>query len=220
MSSLHKEQNIVLFESSTNLKNIEKFISKNDSIIITFDYKSHELLTLRKVSHKVSDSFLDEKDIHFLQKETYRLTKWFETKVSDSITYGNINLGELFYIDLYFILLPAMKKFFEIIQINKKYPNANFFASSIHYEMTKQFSKSVISLGGKKLSPKFGELRNKFTTKPLGIMKYIENLNTKYPQKEPLDPVIKLKLDKDFYPVIKELEIIINRNLSTWYKNN
>ena len=155
MSSLHKEQNIVLFESSTNLKNIEKFISKNDSIIITFDYKSHELLTLRKVSHKVSDSFLDEKDIHFLQKETYRLTKWFETKVSDSITYDNINLGELFYIDFYFILLPIMKKFFEVMRIIKKHPNAKFFASSDHYEIIKQFSQSVISLGGKKLSTKF-----------------------------------------------------------------
>ena len=155
MSSLHKEQNIVLFESSTNLKNIEKFISKNDSIIITFDYKSHELLTLRKVSHKVSDSFLDEKDIHFLQKETYRLTKWFETKVSDSITYDDINLGELFYIDFYFILLPIMKKFFEVMRIIKKYPNDKFFASSDHYDIIKQFSQSVISLGGKKLSTKF-----------------------------------------------------------------
>ena len=155
MTSSHKEQNIVLFESSTNLKNIEKFISKNDSIIITFDYKSHELLTLRKVSHKVSDSFLDEKDIHFLQKETYRLTKWFETKVSDSITYDNINLGELFYIDFYFILLPIMKKFFEVMRIIKKHPNAKFFASSDHYEIIKQFSQSVISLGGKKLSTKF-----------------------------------------------------------------
>ena len=155
MSSLHKEQNIVLFESSTNLKNIEKFISKNDSIIITFDYKSHELLTLRKVSHKVSDSFLDEKDIRFLQKETYRLTKWFETKVSDSITYDNINLGELFYIDFYFILLPIMKKFFEVMRIIKKYPNARFFASSDHYDIIKQFSQSVISLGGKKLSTRF-----------------------------------------------------------------
>ena len=155
MSSLHKEQSIVLFESSTNLKNIEKFISKNDSIIITFDYKSHELLTLRKVSHKVSDSFLDEKDIHFLQKETYRLTKWFETKVSDSITYDNINLGELFYIDFYFILLPIMKKFFEVMRIIKKYPNARFFASSDHYDIIKQFSQSVISLGGKKLSTRF-----------------------------------------------------------------
>ena len=155
MSSLHKEQNIVLFESSTNLKNIEKFISKNDSIIITFDYKSHELLTLRKVSHKVSDSFLDEKDIHFLQKEAYRLTKWFKTKVSDSITYDNINLGELFYIDFYFILLPIMKKFFEVMRIIKKHPNAKFFASSGHYEIIKQFSQSVISLGGKKLSTKF-----------------------------------------------------------------
>ena len=155
MSSLHKEQSIVLFESSTNLKNIEKFISKNDSIIITFDYKSHELLTLRKVSHKVSDSFLDEKDIRFLQKETYRLTKWFETKVSDSITYDDINLGELFYIDFYFILLPIMKKFFEVMRIIKKHPNAKFFASSDHYEIIKQFSQSVISLGGKKLSTKF-----------------------------------------------------------------
>ena len=155
MSSFHKEQNIVLFESSTNLNNIEKFISKNDSIIITFDYKSHDLLTLRKISHKISDSFLDEKDIHFLQKETYRLTKWFETKVSDSITYDNINLGELFYIDFYFILLPIMKKFFEIMQIIKKYSNAKFFASSAHYDMIKQFSQSVIPLGGKKLSTKF-----------------------------------------------------------------
>ena len=48
MSSLHKEQNIILFESSSDLKNIEKFISKNNSLIITFDHKSHEILTLQK----------------------------------------------------------------------------------------------------------------------------------------------------------------------------
>ena len=155
MSSLHKVQNIVLFESSTNLKNIEKFISKNDSLIITFDYKSHEILTLRKIPHDVSDSCLDEQDIHFLQEETYRLTKWFETKISDSITYENINLGELFYIDFYLILLPILKKFFEVIRISKKHPNAKFFASSAYYSMIKQFSQSVISLGGKKLSDKF-----------------------------------------------------------------
>ena len=179
MSSLHKEQNIVLFESSTNLKNIEKFISKNDSIIITFDYKSHELLTLRKVSHKVSDSFLDEKDIHFLQKETYRLTKWFETKVSDSITYDNINLGELFYIDFYFILLPIMKKFFEVMRIIKKHPNAKFFASSGHYEIIKQFSQSVISLGGKKLSTKFylDVISNRFE---IGGKNFTINLSKKH----------------------------------------
>ena len=155
MSSLDKEQNIVFFESSTDLKNIEKFIPKNGSVIITFDYKSHEILTRRKISHEISDSFLDEKDIYFLQQEAYRLTKWFETEVSDSITYENINLGELFYIDFYFILLPILKKFFEITQIIKKYPHAKFFTSSAHYEMIKQFSSSVISLGGKKLPVKF-----------------------------------------------------------------
>ena len=155
MSSLDKEQNIVFFESSTDLKNIEKFIPKSCSVIITFDYKSHEILTRRKISHKISDSFLDENDIYFLQQEAYRLTKWFETEVSDSITYENINLGELFYIDFYFILLPILKKFFEITRIIKKYPHAKFFTSSAHYEMIKQFSSSVISLGGKKLPVKF-----------------------------------------------------------------
>ena len=155
MNSLHKERNIVLFESSTNLKNMEKFISKNSSLIITFDYKSHEILSSKKIPHEVSDSFLNEEDNHFLQKKTFQLTKWYETKISDSITYENINLGELFYIDFYLILLPIMKKFFEIMQITKKHPNAKFFASSAHYEMIKQFSQSVISLGGKKLSAKF-----------------------------------------------------------------
>ena len=155
MSSLDKEQNIVFFESSTDLKNIEKFIPKSGSVIITFDYKSHEILTRKKISHKISDSFLDENDIYFLQQEAYRLTKWFETEVSDSITYENINLGELFYIDFYFILLPILKKFFEITRIIKKYPHAKFFTSSAHYEMIKQFSSSVISLGGKKLPVKF-----------------------------------------------------------------
>ena len=155
MSSLDKEQNIVFFESSTDLKNIEKFIPESGSVIITFDYKSHEILARRKISHKISDSFLDENDIYFLQQEAYRLTKWFETEVSDSITYENINLGELFYIDFYFILLPILKKFFEIIRITKKYPHAKFFTSSAHYEMIKQFSSSVISLGGKKLPVKF-----------------------------------------------------------------
>ena len=164
MSSLDKEQNIVFFESSTDLKNIEKFIPKNSSVIITFDYKSHEILTRRKISHKISDSFLDENDIYFLQQEAYRLTKWFETEVSDSITYENINLGELFYIDFYFILLPILKKFFEITRIIKKYPHAKFFTSSAHYEMIKQFSSSVISLGGKKLPVKFylDTMSNKF----------------------------------------------------------
>ena len=48
-----------------------------------------------------------------------------------------------------------MKKFFEVMRIIKKYPNARFFASSDHYDIIKQFSQSVISLGGKKLSTRF-----------------------------------------------------------------
>ena len=213
MTSSHKEQNIVLFESSTDLKNIEKFIPKNDSAIITFDYKSHEILTIRRVPHEVSDSFLDEKDIHFLQKETYRLTRWFETKISDSVTYENINLGELFYIDFYFILLPVMKKFFEITRIIKKYPNANFFASSAHHDMIKQFSQHVISLGGKKLSAKFYldvisnrfEIGGKYVTVNLSkkrynsLKKFSEKIMIKKIQK--LNPSKKTILFTEFDPL-------------------
>ena len=186
MCSLHKEQNIVLFESDTNLKNVKKFISKNESLIITFDYKSHEILSRRKIPHKISDSFLGEKDIHFLQKESFRLAKWFETQISDYITHENINLGELFYMDFYVFSLPVIKKFFEITQIVKKYPNAKFFVSPDHYEMVKQFSKSIISLGGKK-SP----------TQPfLDILSYRFKIGGKY---------FTIKLSKKLYNSLKKL---------------
>ena len=150
MSSSQKEQNIVLFDSGTDLKDLKKSLSKNRQIIITFDYKSHEILSREKIPHEISDSFLGEKDIHYLHKESLRLAKWFETKISDSVTYDGINLGELFYIDFYVFSLPIIKKFFEIIQIVKKYSNAKFFVSPAHYEMIKQFSQSIISLKGKK----------------------------------------------------------------------
>ena len=213
MNSLDKEQNIVFFESSTDLKNIEKFSPKNDSVIITFDYKSHEILTRKKISHKTSDSFLDENDVYFLQQEAYRLTKWFETEVSDSITYENINLGELFYIDFYFILLPVLKKFFEITRIIKKYPHAKFFTSSAHYEMVKQFSPSVISLGGKKLPVKFYldtmtnkfEIGGKYVTINIpkkrynSLKKLTEKIMVKNPQK--MNPSKKTILLAEFDPL-------------------
>ena len=186
MCSLHKEQNIVLFESDTNLKNVKKFIPKNESLIITFDYKSHEILSRRKIPHKISDSFLGEKDIHFLQKESFRLAKWFETQISDYITHENINLGELFYMDFYVFSLPVIKKFFEITQIVKKYPNAKFFVSPDHYEMVKQFSKSIISLGGKK-SP---------TQSFLDILSYRFEIGGKY---------FTIKLSKKLYNSLKKL---------------
>jgi len=164
MNSSDKEQNIILFDSGTNIKNIKKLILKNASLVITFDYKSHEILSRRKILHKISDSFLEEKDIHFLQQESFRLAKWFETKISRQITYENINLGELFYIDFFVFSLPIIKKFFEFIKITTEYPNAKFFASPAHYEMIQQFSKSIILLDGKKPSTKFSldVLSNRF----------------------------------------------------------
>lgn len=155
MSSLNKEQNIVLFDSNTNLKNLKNIISKKKSLIITFDYKSHEILSRKKIPHEISDTFLDQNKLQFLQNESFRLAKWFETKISQSIIYKNINLGELFYIDFYVFLLPILKKVFETIQISKQYPKANFFASYALYEMIKPLSKYVISLGGKKYSTQF-----------------------------------------------------------------
>ena len=58
MSSSQKEQNIVLFDSGTDLKDLKKSLSKNQQIIITFDYKSHEILSREKIPHEISDSFL------------------------------------------------------------------------------------------------------------------------------------------------------------------
>ena len=66
-------------------------------------------------------------------------------------------------------------------------------------------------------SPILGKMRSKCNINSLGIMKFIERVNTRYIVKSAIETKLKERLDKEFFPIIKELEKIINRDLSQWY---
>src|SRR3989344_6865945 len=134
--------NIVLFDSTSNieiLKNLEK-----DTLIITFDYKSHKLLSKNKIEHDISEKYLSEQDFKKIYKYSWTFSKWSDkSEISKELLYENINLGKLFYIEFHHFLVPIIKKFVEVIKIFNKYQGSSFFISSTLYNIAKQIIPSV-----------------------------------------------------------------------------
>ena len=50
---------IILFYSNSSIDDIEAFFNKPDSLIISFDFTSHKLLTKHKIPHRISDDWID-----------------------------------------------------------------------------------------------------------------------------------------------------------------
>ena len=82
----------------------------------------------------------------------------------------------------------------------------------------KTFRLKILRNLVKKYSPHLGDLRSKFINKPLGVMKFIEKINIRYIEKSLIDVKEKEKLDDEFFLIIKELEDVINKDLSHWYE--
>lgn len=140
--------NIVLFDSTSNieiLKNLEK-----DTLIITFDYKSHKLLSKNKIEHDISDKYLSEQDFIKIYKHSWIFSKWSDkSEISKELLYENINLGKLFYIEFHHYLVPIIKKFIEVIKIFNQYKTSKFFTSYTFYNMVKLIIPSVNLIGKK-----------------------------------------------------------------------
>ena len=47
-------------------------------------------------------------------------------------------------------------------------------------------------------------------------MKNLERINRKVIDREPMNPILKMKLMNEFLPVVNNLEKIISRDLSNW----
>jgi hypothetical protein len=119
-----------------------------------------------------------------------------------------------------FILLDELKnnvdetykKLLQFLEVNSSFtPKYNIV------NPYKTFRLKIIRDFIKKYSPYFGDLRSKFMNKPLGIMKFVEKINVRYIEQSLIDSRTKEKLDEEFFPIIKELEEIINKDLSHWY---
>jgi len=51
------------------------------------------------------------------------------------------------------------------------------------------------------------------------LYKFLRDINTKYQPRKPLDPTLRKTLIINFTPEIKELEKLIDKDLSHWYKD-
>ena len=146
----------IFLESNFNLKKIIKKISSSNIEIVTFDYKSHKILENEKISHRISDNYLSENDIEKIKNKSYSLTNWFQNeKISKLLTYENINIGSLFYVEFHYFLLSFLKKFLEIHRIITSNNNAKFYCVGSLADMTKQFSVETEDLGDENNSTEF-----------------------------------------------------------------
>lgn len=141
-----KYEKIILFDSSSKFRDLDKFID-DDNLIITFDYKSHTLLSQKNVKHTVSDTYLTTNEIASLQHSSYVYSKFFnDKKLSNSSIYKGIQLGDLFYIELYMFLAPFLKKFSEIQKIYERYSAIGFASSPNLVNLVELFTKNVVQI--------------------------------------------------------------------------
>ncbi len=146
--------NFILFDFSNSYEAIEKI--KNESVIITFDYESHELLKNKKIPHKISDEFINTEIAKKITNRNYELLKWYELKiVRDKLSFHGVNIPKLFTDEFTPSLLKLLKKIVEIKNILQRFPDSKIYASDELSDIAKIFTSSVIKIGVKKKSEKF-----------------------------------------------------------------
>jgi len=142
---------VILLDSSSD-KEVKDLTQQQNVIIITFDYESHKTLSRNNIVHEISDSYVDENDLKTIQKNSYSLVKWYEDPlIANLIDYKGINLGSLFYLEFYYMLIPFLKKFVEVTKIIKKYPTQTFVCSSKLYDIAKTITPSAVRIQNEKI---------------------------------------------------------------------
>jgi len=133
---------IFLFDSSCDLKELKQGMENKNSLVITFDYESHQLLNRNNIKHKISDIYLNYIDLETIQKKSYQLVEWFKEEKSNELEYKGINIGHLIQVEFNYFLVPFLKNLVSIIRINQMHNNAEFIASAL-YEIIKTFTNNV-----------------------------------------------------------------------------
>ena len=185
--TMDNHNSVVLFDSSCNIDELTSAKIEN-SLIITFDYNSHKNLEKFGINHVISDSYLDQSFLSSIEKICYGLSRWYTQKsIEKTVEYDGLNLGEFFYIELYEILIPFLKKFFEISKIFEENRQSSFLTSNNLYDIIHSFSDDIKILQKAntiksefdyshidipfKLGPKSSHIR-------IGRSKYLKLLNT------------------------------------------
>ena len=147
-----QESLVLLFDSSSTIDQIKKFVEQKIKII-TFDYESHKMLSKNNIDHEISDNYISDTDLQIIQNDSYNLSKWFlEPSISKLIEYEGVNLGKLLHVEFTLFLIKFLKKFLEILQISKKYVNVKFVTSHELYDIANSITNNITKLEGKQIT--------------------------------------------------------------------
>ena len=157
MSSNRQEsENIILIDSSISENILNDITQKKHFKIITFDYASHHKLLNLKISHEISDNYLDDSDLDYIQNKSYDFSKWAEnSEISKLLDYEGFNLGNFYYIEIFIFLLPFLKKFLELKKIYKKYPDHFFHSSGMLNELRELLGMPGLIINNSKFDQSF-----------------------------------------------------------------
>ena len=115
-----------MFDSSCNLKELNQDIEDENSLVITFDYESHQLLNKNNIKHEISDNYLNRLELETIQKKSYELVEWFKEEKPNELEYKGINVGSLMRVEFNYFLVPFLKNF--VFQNTIFYPKWPFWA--------------------------------------------------------------------------------------------
>lgn len=112
---------LILIEGNEDVKNIEKLIT-NESIVVCFDYQSHEKLTVKNLKHNKLDDYLTNDDEKSIDQKAVDLTiNWYKhDKIKKYLEYDGINLGKLLEIELIWYFFEYTKRIGGLIKILEK----------------------------------------------------------------------------------------------------
>lgn len=134
---------VILCDSSSKLEDIVKIHNKTNALIITFDYISHNYFLKNNLKHTLSDDCLSDEDLDNIQDLSYKFSSWYnESFISNLIQHEDINIGELYYIELGYFLSPLLKKIHELKKITSAFENPYFFVSNSIIKFLKLFSSN------------------------------------------------------------------------------
>ena len=137
---------IIFFDSSMKIDDLKNFSLQNFTLF-SFDYESHQILSQNNIPHKISDDYITQNDLRNIEINSMKLSNWYqELQISKFLQYSGMNLGELFYIETYYLLIKFLKKYLEIKSITETFKNFSFYASTNLFSIVKSFTDSVIEI--------------------------------------------------------------------------
>ena len=128
-------KNLYLLEN-INDNNLKNTINTDNSEIITFDYFSHNILSVHQIKHKIMDEYLEERDREKFFRLATSLWEWYDILDEKNFTFHNINLLSI--IDrneLHEFLMDLIPKIKAIKNILAQMNFTKIYASSKIYQL-------------------------------------------------------------------------------------